>query len=330
LDFNNRTQVDHGAWHMKVEARMKSYRPSRLAAAATAAAVLVTAAACASANSSHNDGKTDALTANQAAGQSSAGQSPQPTVQPPLVASISTISPTPSDPATSAKSTPTPETLTPAAATTQGWGSPSYVDNFDGTRLSRDWGVYDHPNDDPPRSASAVKVSGGMLNITGGFIGGRDEGGGLASDINQKYGRWEIRYRVDKGAGYASDVLLWPKDENWPTSGEIDISEIGDSNRNGSPMFVHNGPNNDQLDGEAKGDFSQWHTVAVEWEPDHVAFYVDGVRQSFQVTKSAHPRMIPDLSAMHLALQLDQGCCRNSSTPSKVVMQIDWVKIYPA
>jgi len=38
---------------------------------------------------------------------------------------------------------------------------------------------------------------------------------------------------------------------------------------------------------------------------------------------------------MHLALQLDQGCgdlipCRTENTPAKVVMDVDWVKVYRA
>ncbi len=80
-------------------------------------------------------------------------------------------------------------------------------------------------------------------------------------------------------------------------------------------------------------DFTQWHTIAVEWMPDHVAFYLDGVRQAFSVTSAMNPGMVPDLTPMHLTLQLDQGCdawieCRNSQTPRQVVMHIDWVKIY--
>jgi hypothetical protein len=38
---------------------------------------------------------------------------------------------------------------------------------------------------------------------------------------------------------------------------------------------------------------------------------------------------------MHLALQLDQGCsdfipCRDAGTPARVVMDVDWVKVYRA
>jgi hypothetical protein len=44
---------------------------------------------------------------------------------------------------------------------------------------------------------------------------------------------------------------------------------------------------------------------------------------------------LPTESVMHLGIQLDQGCdeymgCRNSKTPAKVVMDVDWVKVYQA
>jgi beta-glucanase (GH16 family) len=155
--------------------------------------------------------------------------------------------------------------------------------------------------------------------------------GGIGSRRARKYGRWEVRFRVDRGAGYSAVALLWPQhDTDWPAAGEIDFTEVNKGARTIDHIIVHNGPSNAQQGSLMHADFSQWQTVGVEWEPDHVAFYLDGVRQSFVVTSTA---MVPSLTPMHLALQLDQGCdgwveCRNVQTPPQVEMDVDWVKMY--
>jgi Glycosyl hydrolases family 16 len=226
----------------------------------------------------------------------------------------------------------------PPASTTTGWGKPIFEDDFNESQLDGSaWGIYNSPDGTPPRSAAAVTLGAGALNITGGIDAqGKDVSGGVGSALNQMYGRWQVRFRVAAGAGYSAVALLWPQDDSaWPRAGEIDFSEINRGSRTMMNMFVHNGADNSQLSDAVRGDFTAWHTVAVEWLPGHVAFYLDGVRQSFVVTTKADPGMVPDVEPMHLALQLDQGCdewiqCRNANTPPKVVMQIDWVKIYSA
>ena len=182
-----------------------------------------------------------------------------------------------------------------------------------------------------------MTLQGGLLNLTGALDArGHEESGGIGSEINQMYGRWEVRFRVDQGSGYSAVTLLWPQyDKDWPRAGEIDFAEINAASRDIGHMFVHSGANNAQLSGALHVDFTKWHTVAVEWLPGHVSFYVDGKRQSFIVTTAKHPSMVPAIEPMHLALQLDEGCddwipCRNASTPAKVVMQVDWVKIFAA
>jgi beta-glucanase (GH16 family) len=224
----------------------------------------------------------------------------------------------------------------PPAATTKGWGKPSFEDDFNESQLDpADWSIYNSPDAATPRSPSAVTLGAGALDITGGINAqGQDISGGIGSQMNQMYGRWEVQFRVDKGAGYSAVALLWPQqDSDWPTAGEVDFAEINRGSRTIANMFVHNGPDNTQVSDTMHGDFTQWHTFAVEWLPGHVAFYLDGVRQSFVVTTKANPKMVPNVEPMHLALQLDQGCdnwiqCRNSLTPPTVIMQVAWVKIF--
>ncbi|MFD0522850.1 glycoside hydrolase family 16 protein [Paractinoplanes durhamensis] len=197
------------------------------------------------------------------------------------------------------------------------------VQDFNGSSLPAQWGTYDSPNGTPPRSGDMVSVSNGMLHIAGGVNSrvGKDVGGGVMYLKAQKYGRWEVRFRAQAGAGYGAFVLLWPQNnEDWPTVGEIDLAEVVASDRSTFGTFLHHGSANHQVGLDAtKADFTEFHTVAVEWLPTRVTYYLDG-KKFFNVTPSQIETGLPTESAMNLAMQLDQGCggyiaCRNGSTP---------------
>ena len=248
----------------------------------------------------------------------SAGVSPSPSTSPSTSPSVS------------------PSTSPSARATSSFWGDPVAVENFDGP-LSGEWGKYDSPDSSPPRSADLVSVSGGQLHLAGGVDArlGKDVGSGVMFLRDQKYGRWEVRFRVQAGAGYAPDVLLWPKrNSDWPTAGEIDLAEMNDPNRKGFGSFLHHGKDNNIVGHDTKTDFTRFHTIAVDWLPTRVTYYLDG-RKIFNVTPGQIRTGLPTESVMHLALQLDQGCsdlipCRTANTPARVVMDVDWVRVYRA
>ncbi|WP_322768833.1 glycoside hydrolase family 16 protein [Frankia sp. Cr1] len=227
-----------------------------------------------------------------------------------------------------------------SASAVAAWGAPLFVEQFDGKGVDpRNWWVYDSPNAAAfPRSAARATVAGGTLRLTGGFdAAGRDLSGGIASKTDLRYGRWEVRVRVERGDGYSGVVLLWPASGHWPTDGEIDLLEAINGNRQGASSFVHNGSNNHVEWHYLPGDYSQWHTIAVEWLPRSITFYLNGVPEwtvSAPSTAGAF-NPIPSTSAMHLALQLDKGCisvipCRTSQTPATVTMYVDQVRIWAA
>ena len=101
-----------------------------------------------------------------------------------------------------------------------------------------------------------MSVANGMLEIAGTGT----TGGGIAMKQNQLYGRWEIRAKQDYGNGFGPAILLWPKSENWPSDGEIDIAEIPAGERKQAHFTVHWGSNNSQKSKVLQGDFTQWHT----------------------------------------------------------------------
>ncbi|ETK36626.1 family 16 glycosylhydrolase [Microbispora sp. ATCC PTA-5024] len=220
-----------------------------------------------------------------------------------------------------------------SSGTTTGaqWGQPILVEDFDGSRIDQSrWSVYDSPNASVnPRTYQATSVGGGVLKMTGGFYGGKDLSGGVASSITQKYGRWEVRLRAEKGAGYSAVALLWPERQNDPEYSEIDFTEIIDPTRQTGGIYVHKGQQG-QAQNEMRADFTQWHTVAVDWLPDRLTFWLDGT----MVWNYTGDR-IPRSQRMGLTLQNDVVCnqwspCRNASTPKTVSMYVDWVRVYRA
>jgi hypothetical protein len=218
------------------------------------------------------------------------------------------------------------------------WGAPEFTDNFNSTTLGKVWSVYNDPQAVPPaprRTKSSVRVRDGSLELIGhyekpyGYVSG-----GVSYNVNQTYGRWVVRFRADAGAGYAPVVLLWPEGP-WPADGEIDMAEISNPQRHGGGEFLHLGGLK-HFTGHpipATVDFTRWHTLAVDWLPGHITFWLDGKALWTVQSRSGPGNYVPS-TPFHLALQNDEGCdvhCQpNQDTPKQVIMQVDWVKIYAA
>ena len=201
-------------------------------------------------------------------------------------------------------------------------------DEFNGGALdTKKWGLYDSVGGfgNGLRRPSAISQSAGSLAITATG----ETSGGMADSFGQTYGRWEFRARTDHGRGLGSAILLWPDSEKL-IDGEIDIAEVPAEQRDKAHFVLHSGEDGDTIvGGNMPGDFSQWHTFAVDWLPDRVTWYVDG-RARFTVTDKSR---IPD-TPMHLAIQLDQGPVKDwlpapdATTPPQVKLQVDWVRVY--
>ncbi|GGK95660.1 hypothetical protein Sme01_31040 [Sphaerisporangium melleum] len=201
------------------------------------------------------------------------------------------------------------------------------VENFDGAQIDRSrWEVYHSPDAKVnPRTAQATSVGGGVLKMTGGFYGGKDLSGGVASHLSQTYGRWEVRMRGEAGAGYSLVALLWSSSGDYS---EIDFTESIDPTRQTAGIYVHRGEA-PQAQSLMRADFTKWHTVAVDHLPGRLTFWLDG-RRVWDYTGPLVPS-----GPVHLTLQNDVVCnqwspCRDSSTPRTVSMFVDWVKIYRA
>jgi beta-glucanase (GH16 family) len=141
------------------------------------------------------------------------------------------------------------------------------------------------------------------------------------------YGRYLVRFRIDKARGVKHVALLWPDSEKWPADGEVDFSEDQGGNRlmSTAALVTPSAP----IKRTVATDLSQWHVMGVDWTPGQLVYTIDG-REWGRVNSPLVPR-----TAHHLALQTQvKACgstwdpCPDATTPSEVDMEIDWVAIY--
>jgi Glycosyl hydrolases family 16 len=217
-----------------------------------------------------------------------------------------------------------------------GWRQ-TFADDFTSADLGSTWHVYDgQPGGDPLGwfMSSHVHSGDGMLTInaskenTANGLVYATGGVNNSKVFSQTYGRYEIRFRMDKAYGIAYALLLWPSDNTWPP--EIDIAEDNAKNRNMTSATVHYGANNSMIHRETSGDFTQWHTARVDWSPGKVVYRLDD--KIWTTISSVNVPKTP----MSIAIQAQawpcgtwEGC-PNSSTPPSADLQIDWVVAYAA
>ncbi|MDN5933899.1 MAG: glycoside hydrolase family 16 protein, partial [Pseudonocardia sp.] len=92
--------------------------------------------------------------------------------------------------------------------------------------------------------------------------------------------------------------------------------------RQRTDFFLHDGADDEQVNGQVEIDATQWHNWAVEWTPDAITAYVDGE----QWFRSTDTETFPP-GPVHLCIQLDwfpegPGRVQESS------MEVDWVRQY--
>lgn len=248
-----------------------------------------------------------------------ATQTPTPT----LASTSSPIGTATASPTPTAKPSPTPTGDNTEAAVVHQWGPVVAGDEFNyiGAPDNLKWHVYDSTGHagNGVRSPDAWNVNGSVVRVTGDSSG--TTGGMSAKFDRRKYGRWEARMRTSaRDSEYHPVLLLWPDSGDWPCDGEVDYAEgVGDTSR--MNFFLHHGCDNQQISARQVIDTTQWHNYAVEWGPDAITGYIDGV----QWFRTANVAYLPP-GPMHQAIQLDwfpDGTTLNSSW-----MEVDWVRVY--
>ncbi len=139
--------------------------------------------------------------------------------------------------------------------------------------------------------AENVTVSGGNLVLTArdqSFGGSSFTSGKITTRGKQTflYGRVEMRAKIPTGGGMWPAFWMLPQDDvygGWASSGEIDIMEASNGTTSVAGTLHYGGswPDNTYSGGSYSlggANFADdFHIYAIEWEPDVMRWYVDGV-----------------------------------------------------
>jgi beta-glucanase (GH16 family) len=231
----------------------------------------------------------------------------------------------------------TRSTVTARPAAQQRTWKRVFYDGFEHGFSASKWGRYSgQPGGDPGGwwDPSHVAVRRGILELRtyrDPRFGNRWVSGGVSSarSLTQRYGKYEVRFRMQSGKGVTGVLLLWPTADHWPP--EIDFAEDGgtDGRRDSMTASLHYGSDNRQIQRTVHADFTRWHTIGVEWTPGRLAYTLD--RRAWAVVRSRH---VP-AEKMELDMQTQAGTCGDrwapcpdATTPQRVVMQVAWVAAY--
>jgi beta-glucanase (GH16 family) len=234
--------------------------------------------------------------------------------------------------------------LSAGTADLPGW-TLTFDDEFDGNSLDlTKWNPKDPWGRERNRelqayTTNAFLVGGGELRIeakkseAGTYYAGktRHYTSGMMSTygkFSQKYGRFEIRCRVPEGKGMWPAFWLLPEPLSWPP--EIDVMEILGHEPNKIYTTVH------WRDAEGKHqhhgapwvgpDFSaDFHDFAVEWSPQRIVWFVDGVERFRSEKYIPNQKMY---MLVNLAVGGDWPGSPNEATQFPTALEVKYVRAY--
>ena len=234
----------------------------------------------------------------------------------------------------------------------------TFDDEFGGTALDLTKWSNSYPGDDrihrnTPEAEyyapDADQVQNGILSLTarstgpvtytlpdGSTVSKSYTSGMISSygNFTQTYGWFEIRAKVPEGQGFWPAFWLLPATNGWPP--EIDIFEIL-GNATKTVYMTDHWPNPNvyiEEDGVGSGpvqpgpDYSaDFHTFAVDWEPEAITWYIDSVQQ-FQVTDDIPSEPMYIISNLAVGGPGSWPGPPDTTTPFPGEMDIDYIRVY--
>jgi len=180
------------------------------------------------------------------------------------------------------------------------------------------------------RRENAVAWNGSTYNYTSGMVSTGGKVDEIAPGFVFTYGYVEARVKVPKGQGLWPALWLLPANHGWPP--EIDVMEIVGNEPNVTHMTYHY----PRPDGTAANvgtswagpDFSaDWHTFAVDWSPEALVWYVDGVERS-RYTVAANITSEPSYVLLNLAVGGNWPGAPDATTPFPSDYLVDYVRVW--
>jgi beta-glucanase (GH16 family) len=216
-------------------------------------------------------------------------------------------------------------------------GEPLGINGFSSTANGeQEW--YVNSNYAPTSSVTPWSVdSSGVLHIQAApassaissLIDGYQYTSGRLStwtSFSQTYGLFEARMKLPAGQGFWP--AFWLKPLDGASGEEIDIMEALDANTSQVYTTVHSNvlSGGSEYKTDPVVDTTQWHTYAVDWEPNYITWYIDGNA----VYKVATPADLdtPMYMILNLALGGTWGGAVAGATNLNNAMEVDWVRVY--
>lgn len=144
------------------------------------------------------------------------------------------------------------------------------------------------------------------------------------------YGHMEMKAKIPAGKGIWPAFWTLPMDHSWPP--EIDAMEILGDNPFKVYMTVHF-YRNSTAKGSGGGvytgpDYSKdFHIFGVNWQPDSVTWYIDGIQRAQYGNKKFIPNKSMYLLA-NLAVGGDWPGSPDANTVFPASMHIDYIKVF--
>jgi len=180
------------------------------------------------------------------------------------------------------------------------------------------------------RRETAVGWNGKTYGYTSGMISSGGRSGETAPGFTYTYGYGEARVKIPKGTGLWPAFWILPADHSWPP--EIDAMEILGDTPNVAHMTYHylDGAGGSPSPGAtwAGPDFSSgWHTFGVDWQPDAITWYIDGVER-WRFTDAAAITNKASYLLLNLAVGGDWPGAPDASTVFPADFLVDYVRVW--
>jgi beta-glucanase (GH16 family) len=174
---------------------------------------------------------------------------------------------------------------------------------------------------------TAKKEAINAYNYTSGMVATSGANATTPPKFAFKYGYLEMSAQVPRGNGFWPAFWMLPASYKWPP--EIDVMEILGNDPTTATMTLHynsgrNGLSHTTFTGP---DFSAGqHVYGLDWEPNAIVWYIDGVERYRYTTKNRIPN-----APMYVIANLAVGGWPgppDSTTPFPSEMAVDYIRVY--